>query len=314
MKRYSYILSILVCVGAFLGIHLLNLHFRTYITSPASAMGVQQFVKSRPKIILDSLRNDSTYCYQYVFRDHKNNLLIWRWDYDRYEVDSASEAFGLPKNYFQPYRPTSSVLKKREQIREKALFKKVDRIILPDYNAIVEHHRQFTKPLHDLIELALGDSATKEDKLEIILKFCQDLPYQIPPPEYQGKIIEGIFPPALSLKVGYGDCDTKAMLFASTLSHDPHYEMLLLTVPNHVLMAVKGIPKPYQHFIEHQGEKYILCQPVGPARLAFGNRGSNFRPVENITEIKQFAKPTTRMAAASNSVEKTTPESSENSD
>ncbi len=256
---------------------------------PSNALETSQYHRNpKPKIFLDSLAGDSSYCFQYGFRDHKAKPTIWQWSYNRYLVDSMSNAYGLPKNYFKPYKATASERKKRLRIQKQALFTKIDMYVVPDYNAIVEHHRSFTKPIYDLINLTLGDSATKEDRLEMMLKFCQDLPYRIPPTEYNNKIIEGLLPPSLSLKLGYGDCDTKAMIFASTLSHSTDYDMLVLTVPNHVLMAVKGIPKPYQEFIEYQGEKYILCQPVGPARLNFGNKGSNYRPSERITPIKKF--------------------------
>jgi hypothetical protein len=126
-----------------------------------------------------------------------------------------------------------------------------------------------------------------EARIELLMKFCQDIPYKIPPAETKEKAIEGLLPPSWSLTVGYGDCDTKAMLFVSTLSHNPEYDIILLGLPSHMLVAIKGIPKPYQDVYEYQGERYILCQPVGPARLNFGDKGSLYRPVKRVTEIKK---------------------------
>lgn len=309
--KYCSIAFLTICIALVLVSSLDRKFIKLAIRPPSSSMGVEQYHRNaRPKIFLDSLTNDSTYCFQYEFRDPKGNPTIWRWSYDRYLVDSMSKAYGLPSNYFKPYKATSSVRKKRLRIRKRALFTKVDKYVVPDYNAIIKYHRKFTKPLYDLVNLTLGDSASKEDKLELILKFCQDLPYRIPPTEYKNKIVEGLFPPSLSLKLGYGDCDTKAMIFASALSHSSDYDMLVLTVPNHVLMAIKGIPKPYQESIEYQGEKYILCQPVGPARLRFGDKGSNYRPSERITAIRKFVKPKVALTATNSESATTTTDKS----
>ncbi len=284
-----------VCFFAATGASMyLNTLFITFISNtPAGVQGVTQEVVqmgiSKPSVVLDTASNN--YCFVYPFREPSGGPVVWRWNYSRQTMDSMSRAFGLPQDYFQPYRKSAEVIAARRKVRENALFTVVNQYIVPDYNGIVREHRKFTKPLHDMLTLMLPQDASKEDKLEIVLKFCQDLPYRMIGSEYGDKIIEGIYPPALSLRLGYGDCDTKAMLFASILSHDPYYDMVLIIVPNHMLMAVKGMPKPYQEFIEYKGEPYILCQPVGPARLRFGDKGSNYRPVDTILPIEKFAEP-----------------------
>ena len=47
------------------------------------------------------------------------------------------------------------------------------------------------------------------------LAFVQEIPYRKPPDERAGRCTLGFLPPLEALAAGYGDCDTKSLLFAS---------------------------------------------------------------------------------------------------
>lgn len=233
---------------------------------------------------LDSL-DSSYYCFEYNFRDYYDKPITWRWSAKRQLLDSLSNNYGLPLNFFEPYRATRAMIARRKRIQEKGLFYISEGYLVPDYNAIVKTHAPVTKPLYELAKISVKDSNSLEEKIEILLRFCQDMKYRVPPAEYKDKIVEGLLPPSMSLGLGWGDVDTKAMIFASALYHEPDIKMIIFTMQNSVLVAIGGIHKPYQEYIEYKGEIYTICNTTGPARLNIGDRGRNFTTPQIITSI-----------------------------
>ncbi|MCS6832989.1 MAG: hypothetical protein NZ521_05410, partial [Flammeovirgaceae bacterium] len=149
-----------------------------------------------------------------------------------------------------------------------------------------EAHKDFCQRIYALVENHLGRRASFQSRIELILRFCQDIPYGIPPMTWNGKIIAGLFTPSILLKEGWGDCDSKAMLFCSILANNPMYEIIGVHVPGHLYLAVKGVPQAYQATITYKGEEYIVCEPVGPARLELGKKSQYYTaPIKKIEEI-----------------------------
>lgn len=222
------------------------------------------------------------YNFKYVYRDPKNKATAWEWKYPKKPIDEISNSYGLPKNFFNTYYTD----KEMQKVLKKAMFRSENGMVSADYNAIVGKSQAIVKPMYDMLLQKLGNRATQFDLIDETLKFCQDIPYKLPDDYHQGRDTWGYYPPSMCLTEGTADCDSKCILFSSILSHNRDIDIVYVTVPGHLLLGIKGIPNAYQKYITYQGQKYILCEPVGPARLAFGTPGSNYARVEKIEEVK----------------------------
>ena len=95
--------------------------------------------------------------------------------------------------------------------------------------------------------------------LRSIIRFVQaGIRYKIPPGEIGGVETGGILPPVVSLAEGYGDCDTKSLLFSCIASHG--FDVIFLVGPMHAFVAIAGEPDKEQQFLEINKKKYLLCE------------------------------------------------------
>ncbi|OJJ22111.1 hypothetical protein BKI52_08715 [marine bacterium AO1-C] len=230
-------------------------------------------------------RRPSNYLFDYVYRDAINRGTQMKWQNPKPPVDNINRSFGLPRDFFErSFRSNAEI----RQVAERGYFRVKNNVASPDYNRLIEVSRDITQPIYNMIMKKVGNDRSFQKPIDELLKFCQDIPYKIPADVFNNKQTGGIFPPSLALTNGYADCDTKAVLFASVLLHNPRYKIVFITIPGHLFLAIKGIPKPYQKYITYRGEKYILCEPTGPARLAFGQDGFNKYTIKNIEPIRGY--------------------------
>lgn len=253
------------------------------ITQAPVKAGVIQLTRERNHQKIS--RKASNYLFDYVYRDAVNRGTKMKWDNPRSPIDNINRTFGLPKDFFK--RSFSSETEIR-QIAEQGYFRVNNNTASPDYNRMIQISRRITRPIYDMIMKKVGESGSFQKPIDELLKFCQDIPYKIPAEVYNNKQTGGIFPPSLALTKGYADCDTKAVLFASVLLHNPRYKIVFITIPGHLFLAIKGVPKPYQKYVTYRGEKYILCEPTGPARLAFGKDGFSNYNINKIEPIQGY--------------------------
>lgn len=94
--------------------------------------------------------------------------------------------------------------------------------------------------------------------INTIIRFVQELPYQLPPMEYLGKPTSGLLPPPFCLAEGWGDCDTKSLLLACILGH--RYEILFLIGEQHAFIGIQVPPGPHMEFVTIGGKPYVLCE------------------------------------------------------
>ena len=227
----------------------------------------------------------SNYFFDYVYRDVTNQGTKMKWQEQKSPIDNINKTFGLPNDFFERSFASENEIRK---VAERGYFRVTNNVASPDYNRMIQISKSITKPIYDMIMKKVGNNTSYQKPIDELLKFCQDIPYKIPADLYNNKQTGGIFPPSLALTKGYADCDTKAVLFASVLLHNPRYKIVFITIPGHLFLAVKGVPKPYQKFITHRGEKYILCEPTGPARLAFGKDGFSNYTISKIEQARGY--------------------------
>ncbi|MDW7693537.1 hypothetical protein R9C00_02185 [Flammeovirgaceae bacterium SG7u.111] len=270
----------LLLVMSFYTISQLNSEIATYVSTPKYGNSqTRSYTEQEIKV------KDGEYEYKYVFKDHKDNLVTWDWSLRKEFVDEMSESFGVPVSDAQAGGSAQDIVNRKMAIKT-GLFYEADGKIEPNYKAIADVHNIVASPLYTLSEeYAKEIGGNRLDQIETLLKFCQDMPYREPPENYNGRLIKGVFPPSISLTKGWGDCDTKAMIFASALKNSEVFKLVVIYLPNHVLIGVRGVPRPYQTAVKFRGESYIVCDPSGIKRLRFGERPENAGPIQMIRAI-----------------------------
>jgi hypothetical protein len=102
--------------------------------------------------------------------------------------------------------------------------------------------------------------------LQTLVAFVQSprsLPYGIPPMKYRGVNTDELFPPIIALVEGYGDCDTRSLLFACIASH--RFKVIFLVGSTHAFVGVAvASPAKGEEFVEISGRKFVLFETTAP--------------------------------------------------
>lgn len=250
------------------------------------------------------------YYFSYSFRDHDNAFREFKWEYDKWEIDTYIESFGLTEQQSQRVRATQSEIQASNMYQQ-------DGTLYFNYTEIVNSSLNITRPLYKkFYQISKKYGLDRRSQIELIMRFLQDIPYQIPPVNYKSRFIAGLFPPSELIKNGWGDCDSKSVMMASILSHDPFFydKMAIVLVPGHALLGIQYVPGTYDQYTEYMGTKYIYSEPVGPDRTPFGQVNS---PYSNGIEVfpivpKGYSAPSVA-DLDSNSYAESTPSESESS-
>lgn len=175
-----------------------------------------------------------------------------------------------------------------------------------------EFGNYFYEALSNRLEENNGE-VKRDELINLLLSFCQDIPYGVPPDFYKGKKLNGLHPPPLIVEKMWGDCDSKAVLFCSILSNNPEIETAFVHVPNHILVGIKGVPKPYQDYVERLGETYIVAEPVGPRHGELGAAFSELRSVRGVIRMSQADVEPLEMPAGFFTIHSVSPQDDEKS-
>jgi hypothetical protein len=115
-----------------------------------------------------------------------------------------------------------------------------------DKKVEVDYQRCVTRSIPAMREIARalwqGGADRPSERLERLLSFVQSLDYALPPVIEDGKEVLGFWVPSRVLIDGRGDCDSKAVLFASLWLSTEKELLALIKVPNHVLLGIANLP------------------------------------------------------------------------
>lgn len=108
--------------------------------------------------------------------------------------------------------------------------------IAVDYKALVRENRVRLAPLAAEFKRICGPN--KKALLDAVLSFVQSIPSRPQPPAEGDKYTAGLAVPLRVLADDSGDCDSKAVLFASLWTGLCRHRTILVSVPDHMLVGV----------------------------------------------------------------------------
>lgn len=250
----------------------------------------QKELEQNSHVTYEVTLDESVYTIQYRFRDHFGN-------YQNYELvlpysytQQAIKKFGIPTWLFEPYLDSEHNRKIRQDAMSKGLFMLDDNLIEVDKSAVIHYYSpHYFKPIAEMIVSSLADYGkdTRRDRIEMTMRFVQDIPYGIPDISNKNMHYGGVIPPPKILIDGYGDCDSKVILFVGILMYlIPGDDIIFLNQNDHVLAAVKEKPEKGLTYIEFNKQQYLIAETAGPGKRLLGQKGNYYRKNFRVETIR----------------------------
>lgn len=129
--------------------------------------------------------------------------------------------------------------------------------IAVDYKSLVRANAARLRPLAEKFKRTFGSS--KKKLLEAVLSFVQSIPYRKTLPVADDKYTAGVAVPLRVLADDAGDCDSKAVLFASLWLSLCKYRTVLIRVPEHMLVGV-AVPFVEGTTVDLHSTRYVLLE------------------------------------------------------
>jgi len=129
--------------------------------------------------------------------------------------------------------------------------------IAVNYKSLVRTNVARLRPLAEEFKRTCGSS--KKRLLEAVLSFVQNIPYLKTLPVTDGKYSAGVAVPLRVLVDDAGDCDSKAVLFASLWLNLCNYRTILIRVPEHMLVGV-AVPFVEGATVDLHSTRYVLLE------------------------------------------------------
>lgn len=225
----------------------------------------------------------NNYLIKYTFKDPFGNLQTYRLSMPIKSTHNIIGKFGVPRWLFEPYQDTEYNKAIRIQELEKGLFKLNENTIVVDKSAVIDFYgSSFCKPIAEMIVRSLNDYGmdSRYNRIEFAMRYVQDIPYGIPEYEDDEMHYGGVNIIPKLLISGFGDCDSKVLLFAGIMVYlIPQEEFIFLNQPKHVLAAIGGNPETGQTFIRYKNKKYLLAETAGPGKRSLGEEGKYYRNI-----------------------------------
>lgn len=233
-----------------------------------------------PDVICTGDTLNGRYNISYTFKDQKDVLRTFKFSFEMKNTLKDIARFGVPTSYFENISATTTMTKERKKAIKKGFYTQSGNFLKPDRSAMVSFYRPYCRSIAGgIIYTLLNEgSDNRINRIEMAMKFVQDIPYGVPEIADTTWEVYGIYTPPEVLIRMYGDCDSKAILFACILTYlvDAKDILFLFQGHNHALIAIKGNPSTKQKYIEINKIKYILADVTGPSRLAWGDDGNKF--------------------------------------
>jgi hypothetical protein len=149
-----------------------------------------------------------------------------------------------------------------------------DRLIMVDFAAATT---ALQGPM-TAVARALGATPKIADsdraRIALALAFFQEVPYAL----LEDKVRQGgdFLPAPALLAQNRGDCDSKAVALAAVLrTYAPSRKLVIVTMPEHAILAADLPAEPGDQTIRTQGRQYVALEAAGPALVPVGRVGGH---------------------------------------
>lgn len=234
------------------------------------------------------------YVVEYTFKNHVEELCTIKYTLNKKTTNQAINVYGMPKSIYESYLLVPEVIAERKRIIENGLFKKTGNTIEPDKNAIINYYAPYSKMIAEWIIDYLKDKKddSRMNRIKMVMRFVQDIPYAIPPDETKNKKKSGGIIPAPQIIIeGYGDCDSKAIFFAGIMCYliNPA-DIRFAGEPGHIYTIIKNnktniVKGGTTTYFKIDGATFLIAETAGPGHSQFGeknNRGYSSATIEKI--------------------------------
>lgn len=233
---------------------------------------------------------DGFYEITYRFMDHFLNYQTYTLNMPIAETDNMIGEFGIPNWLFDPYVDNEFNRQVREKEINRGLFKLNDQTIEVDKSAVLDYYSEtFAKPIAGMIVSSLVDygADTRRNRIEFAIRFIQDIPYGVPKYKDEKRHYGGVHcPPELLIK-GFGDCDSKVLLFVGILTYlIPMEDIIFLNQKEHVLSAIREKPDQGVTYVSFRGTQYLIAETAGPGKRVLGQKGTYYKERFTIETLK----------------------------
>ena len=258
---------------------------------PVFCISQEKYIKN-DYVKIDSRIENDNYIIDYLFKDHQSIMHQIKIILHKVRTDEMIKKFGLPYSIFETFDNSNvDIIKQRQAIIKNGLFLLDGNKIKKDKKLLIEYYKTSTLQIANYIieYLKSENNDTRENRIEMTMKFVQDIPYAIP--KKNKKIYKNgyITPPEVLIE-GYGDCDSKTMLFVCIMSYlIPEKDIVFVSTPGHIFSAIKDpnisnkiesnsyLPQTQQKdelkkgtYVELNKKKYFICETAGPGRPNYG--------------------------------------------
>ena len=210
------------------------------------------------------------------------------------------ESFGIPESWLTiRYRTRAERLRKTAAVSARAAERGI--VAFPgegrgahvDHAWVVRHGRDDVADASARLQ-ALARTEGHSGKREVLgtmASFVQGLAYRVPPtwrvlPGGERILTGGITLPLETLRNGWGDCDSKSLLFASLLAAAGERDVVFFEGGRHLFVGLRLPPRRYDFVVRLRGIPYVLVEvtdawPIGrvPVKVQSGLRRGLYRVI-----------------------------------
>ncbi len=153
-----------------------------------------------------------------------------------------------------------------------------------DYRRVAQQAAPRLEPLARAIAARAGSVA--RDRMALALAFLQTIPYD----RLTGRDAAegtGFATPVEMLHHNKGDCDSKATALAALMRRlAPEVRTAMILLPGHAVLAADVETREGDRVIRLRGDKFVLMEPAGPARIPMGTVADSSLEAFNEREIQ----------------------------
>ncbi|MBF25508.1 MAG: hypothetical protein CMP49_03195 [Flavobacteriales bacterium] len=250
---------------------------------------------------ISTIISNNDYIIDYQFKDHFNKLHSLQLFFKKEETDLMINRFGFPTSLLKKNKNSKNVnTDEKKEIIEQGLFLIDGGIIKKNKKSIVDFYKRSVTPIAQYIinYLKFNKIDNRENRIEMAMKFVQDIPYAIPK-ESRRIYKNGYITPPEVLIEGYGDCDSKTILFVCIMSFlIPEDDIVFVSIPGHIFSAIKYYDNNYieynsneyipftqrkddnltdRTYIKYKNSNYFICETAGPGRPNYGHSNQEIK-------------------------------------